>query len=77
MWGQAARASQAPAITFRVVAGIISGIALATVFSPTGWLGLKLAEAGIQVALERMLVDPDFLLRVYRDSNGCGRGRGR
>jgi mono/diheme cytochrome c family protein len=24
-------------------------------------------EAGIQFALERMLVDPDFLLRVYRD----------
>ena len=28
----------------------VSGIALATVFSPTGWLGMKLAEAGIQVA---------------------------
>jgi sulfate/thiosulfate transport system permease protein len=28
----------------------VSGIALATVFSPTGWLGLKLAEAGVQVA---------------------------
>lgn len=28
----------------------VSGIALATVFSPTGWLGLKLAEFGIQVA---------------------------
>ena len=28
----------------------VSGIALATVFSPTGWLGLQLAEAGIQVA---------------------------
>jgi sulfate transport system permease protein len=28
----------------------VSGIALATVFSPTGWLGLKLAKAGIQVA---------------------------
>ncbi len=25
-------------------------------------------DAGIQFALERMLVDPDFLLRVYRDS---------
>ena len=25
-------------------------------------------EAGIQLALERVLVDPDFLLRVYRDS---------
>ena len=24
-------------------------------------------EAGVQFALERMLVDPDFLLRVYRD----------
>ena len=24
-------------------------------------------DAGIQFALERMLVDPDFLLRVYRD----------
>ena len=24
-------------------------------------------EAGIQLALERVLVDPDFLLRVYRD----------
>ena len=28
----------------------VSGIALATVFSPTGWLGLKLAGFGIQVA---------------------------
>ena len=27
-------------------------------------------EAGIQLALERVLVDPDFLLRVYRDSSG-------
>jgi mono/diheme cytochrome c family protein len=26
-------------------------------------------DAGIQFALERMLVDPDFLLRVYRDPN--------
>jgi mono/diheme cytochrome c family protein len=26
-------------------------------------------DAGIQLALERMLVDPDFLLRVYRDSS--------
>ncbi len=24
-------------------------------------------DAGIQLALERVLVDPDFLLRVYRD----------
>ena len=29
-------------------------------------------EAGIQLALERVLVDPDFLLRVYRDSSGKG-----
>jgi sulfate transport system permease protein len=28
----------------------VSGIALATVFAPTGWLGLKLAAAGVQVA---------------------------
>jgi len=28
----------------------VSGIALATVFSPTGWLGQKLALAGVQVA---------------------------
>jgi len=28
----------------------VSGIALATVFSPTGWLGLKLAATGVQVA---------------------------
>jgi sulfate transport system permease protein len=28
----------------------VSGIALATVFSPSGWLGLKLAAAGVQVA---------------------------
>ncbi len=28
----------------------VSGIALATVFSPAGWLGLKLAAAGVQVA---------------------------
>lgn len=27
-------------------------------------------DAGIQFALERMLVDPDFLLRVYRDPPG-------
>jgi mono/diheme cytochrome c family protein len=27
-------------------------------------------EAGIQLALERVLVDPDFLLRVYRDPSG-------
>jgi mono/diheme cytochrome c family protein len=26
-------------------------------------------DAGIQFALERMLVDPDFLLRIYRDHN--------
>ena len=24
-------------------------------------------DAGVQFALERLLVDPDFLLRVYRD----------
>jgi len=28
----------------------VSGIALAAVFSPTGWLGLKLAAMGVQVA---------------------------
>ena len=28
----------------------VSGIALATVFAPTGWLGLKLATTGVQVA---------------------------
>jgi sulfate/thiosulfate transport system permease protein len=28
----------------------VSGIALATVFAPTGWLGLKLATLGVQVA---------------------------
>ncbi|MGB5131364.1 MAG: sulfate ABC transporter permease subunit CysT, partial [Steroidobacteraceae bacterium] len=28
----------------------VSGIALAAVFSPTGWLGQKLALAGVQVA---------------------------
>jgi sulfate transport system permease protein len=28
----------------------VSGIALATVFAPTGWLGLKLAAAGVKVA---------------------------
>src|SRR5437762_3083068 len=27
-------------------------------------------DSGIQFALERMLVDPDFLLRVYRDPKG-------
>ncbi|MEX2150120.1 MAG: sulfate ABC transporter permease subunit CysT [Steroidobacteraceae bacterium] len=32
----------------------VSGIALATVFSPAGWLGLKLAEAGVQVAYTRV-----------------------
>ena len=29
-------------------------------------------DAGIQFALERMLVDPDFLLRVHRDRSGSG-----
>ncbi len=29
-------------------------------------------ETGIQFALERMLVDPDFLLRVYRDPADAG-----
>jgi sulfate transport system permease protein len=28
----------------------VSGIALAAVFAPTGWLGMKLAAAGVQVA---------------------------
>ena len=32
----------------------VSGIALATVFSPTGWLGQKLALAGVQVAYTRI-----------------------
>jgi len=32
----------------------VSGIALATVFSPTGWLGLKLVAAGVQVAYTRI-----------------------
>ncbi len=31
-------------------------------------------EAGVQFALERMLVDPDFLLRVYRDPASTGEG---
>ena len=29
----------------------VSGIALATVFSPAGWLGQKLALAGVQILL--------------------------
>ena len=32
-------------------------------------------DAGIQFALERILVDPDFLLRVYRDPEGSEAGR--
>jgi sulfate transport system permease protein len=32
----------------------VSGIALATVFSPAGWLGRQLAEAGVQVAYTRV-----------------------
>jgi sulfate transport system permease protein len=32
----------------------VSGIALATVFSPTGWLGEQLALAGVQVAYTRL-----------------------
>jgi sulfate/thiosulfate transport system permease protein len=32
----------------------VSGIALATVFSPAGWLGGKLALAGVQVAYTRL-----------------------
>jgi hypothetical protein len=30
-------------------------------------------QTGVQFALERMLVDPDFLLRVYRDPKGASR----
>jgi hypothetical protein len=30
-------------------------------------------DTGIQFALERLLVDPDFLLRVYKESPGTGR----
>jgi mono/diheme cytochrome c family protein len=33
-------------------------------------------EAGVQFALERMLVDPDFLLRVYRDPKPTAQGPG-
>jgi hypothetical protein len=33
-------------------------------------------DAGIQFALERMLVDPDFLLRVHRDSKPRSTGSG-
>jgi len=36
-------------------------------FFDTGRSEGKSFDAGIQFALERMLVDPDFLLRVYRD----------
>jgi sulfate transport system permease protein len=32
----------------------VSGIALATVFSPAGWLGQELAAAGVQVAYTRL-----------------------
>ncbi|MBI2187190.1 MAG: DUF1592 domain-containing protein [Acidobacteria bacterium] len=32
-------------------------------------------DAGIQLALERMLVDPDFLLRIERDPAGAAPGR--
>src|SRR5205085_11589406 len=31
-------------------------------------------DAGIQFALERMLVDPDFLLRLHRDRGPTSRG---
>ena len=34
-------------------------------------------DSGIQFALERMLVDPDFLLRVYRDPAAAADGRYR
>jgi mono/diheme cytochrome c family protein len=39
-----------------------------TVFFATGRKDGGSFDAGIQFALERLLVDPDFLLRVYRDS---------
>ncbi|HET9468971.1 MAG TPA: DUF1592 domain-containing protein, partial [Vicinamibacterales bacterium] len=32
-------------------------------------------ETGVQFALERMLIDPDFLLRVYREPQSDGRAR--
>ena len=31
-------------------------------------------DAGVQLALERMLVDPDFLLRIERDPPGAAPG---
>ena len=37
----------------------------------------KSFDAGIQFALERMLVDPDFLLRVYRDPTNVASGFSR
>jgi hypothetical protein len=42
-------------------------------FFDTGRNDGKSFDAGIQFALERMLVDPDFLLRIYRDRTPAGK----
>jgi len=43
-------------------------------FFDTGRSDGKSFDAGIQFALERMLVDPDFLLRVHKDQNSSHLG---
>ena len=48
-------------------AGDRSGSAAANEFFDLGQKDGNSFDAGIQMALERLLVDPDFLLRVYRD----------
>jgi mono/diheme cytochrome c family protein len=40
-------------------------------FFDTGRRDAEAFDAGIQFALERMLVDPDFLLRIHRDRNNA------
>ena len=42
-------------------------------FFDTGRSDGKSFDAGIQFALERLLVDPDFLLRVHRGGQGTNR----
>ena len=44
-------------------------------FSTPGGATAAASDAGIQFALERLLVDPDFLLRVQRDPPGIAPGQ--
>ena len=58
-------------LAYRRPLGAADVPALLTFFDQ-GRRGGRGFDAGVQLALERMLVDPDFLLRVYRDPPAGG-----